>query len=159
MILIQAPKCSHDFEIQQLTERLRFVLKRKNSKKGNMYRVESVVLSQRWGLVAMNQEQEISLSRTASYRQVVMLFPQCSLAHFFSPVSLPRVKYWIGKPGSQQASFSLCKYSRAGRSGLKPSPNAFPGRVTSPRDVMTERSVAKALKPIEVIEQCYKMIL
>lgn len=71
--------------------------------------------------------------------RVIMCLPQCSLAHFFfSPVSQFRVKFWIGKQGPQQAWSSLWKYNAAGRSELKPSPNASSGRVTSSEEVMTE---------------------
>lgn len=47
---------------------------RKDSKKGYTYKVESVAIAcllhhQRWVLVAVNQDQEVSLSRRACYRQ------------------------------------------------------------------------------------------
>lgn len=55
--------------------------------------------------------------------------------------------------------WSLRKYSRAQKAGLKTPLNASPGRVMSPKVVMTERSEAKSLKAVEIMEQHSNVIL
>lgn len=112
----------------------------------------------------MKSKRRLSLGEQAT-DIVITLLLQFSLAHFFSPESQPRVKYWIGKQAPQQGWLrtakcrNLCKHSGAQKAGLKPPPNAPPGKVTSPKDVMTDRKEAKALKPVEIMEQDSDVIL